>query len=265
MQKKARTPTSPMLASDIPLVSVASGEESNSSLNSVSNDNSKPSTEGAESAPLRPKPKVFMSPKKAAAKSLAEKKKPLSNLGLNTKEIPFGKKQDSNIPRLTSATTVTQAPATEAVEDVLLPPKETLKQRPSVLFDVKFALGLIAIVVSVNLLLALLIDNKPKQKEMAAKPVAPAESITQSREQGSVVYNAPEQPLRELAPSSGSATPALTIDTKPMSANATAVEPLKPVAPTKPVVAATPELGVVTTDADNKRKPRDMLSIISQY
>jgi hypothetical protein len=211
-----------------------------------------------------------MSPKKAATKTQAAKKKatrfsaiPIQS-DLEQNDIKASKiivNTQKPAPLLTSSApqAVSEAEDKEKAADTTISP---VKQKSGLFFDIKFAVGLIAIVVAVNMVLALLVEktddknaldiastsvvtepNVSKEPSVNAEPiVAP---VVAAQSQGAVVSN----PMSDIEPASGQVSlPALPVASAP-----------------KP---AEPNLGVVTNAADEKlqqQPKRNLLSIIDQY
>ena len=281
MQKRVRRPLSADSASS-PAVSSATVSVTSPVISrkqdpkelilapSISNDNSKQEAPvlSADSS-ISVRPKIYMSPKKAATKTQASKKKttrfsaiPIQS-DLEQNDIKASKiivNTQKPTPLLTSSTpqAVSEVEYKEKAADATISP---VKQKSGLFFDIKFAVGLIAIVVAVNMVLALLVEktddknaidiastamvtapNVSKKPSVNAEPVV-APVTTQS--QGAVVSN----PMSDIEPASGQVSlPALPVALAP-----------------KP---AAPNLGVVTNAADEKlqqQPKRNLLSIIDQY
>ncbi len=229
----------------------------------ISNDNHLPPTaEKPTTSKPAIMPKVLASPKKSAPQVSFGKKK--AGAGLP----PVAERAVSE-PILTSSPALESLTQNAASEPEALDPVKIPATKPSpVFFDVKFALSLVAIVVCVNVLLAMLVktDATPSSPVIAAAPVSVqtseplAQRVSGDTASGSIVHN--QDPLDLLSPSAGSGIVAVTGPSQTTTApSATPSTPAPaPLPEAKPL-----ELGVTAVDTDTRKPPRDLMSIIGQY
>jgi hypothetical protein len=251
MQKKIKRESSNSLSQN---TSIA--PESTVSPEAVSNDNHVQASEKKVSI----SPKVLVSPKKSSSATRFGKKV----AGSNPPALHTFKERQTPILSSSSDTqnTKVETPDSRSQADSFENTQAKATKPSPVFFDVKFALSLIAIVVGVNLLLAILVDQdgghtaSAKKQELVSKTSAPEAQSKPA--QGSVVHDAANDPLDILSPSAGNGM-VTTVDTHASPSQTTQTEPVA-LAPQKHQ-----DLGVMANDADVKKPPRDLMTIIGQY
>lgn len=288
MQKKARNIAVSKNASDTGDAAEASAvtemtKDVPITLAPVSNDNSR-----AEQKSRAARPKVNRQPRKEghAAAPVSAKKKPHAAARRDVPLHTAGASANEDSGMSASESAQTETAETGRIDS----------GAPSTMyFDIRFALGLIALVVFVNILLTVLIDSRPRVQHAAKKPAAATEETVTADPAAAeptalgdtftgYAPNATPQPdanPADTAPAAAASaeppasdTPAFIIpafntpafnpqDIAPSAGGAE--QPAQAAAPEK----AAPELGAVSTPVSNtpaatNTPQQDLLSIISQ-
>lgn len=251
---------------------------------SVSNDNSRSTPVLSSEQKATPRPKVYISPMTAAAKNQARNKNAtrFSAIPIPSDQQPEVKRaplkpvfQESKpAPQFTSTKADAESSDEEIAREIAAVAAKNAS-KPGLFFDIKFALGLIAIVVAVNMLLALLVNN-PDHKNAAQTAAAPAAAKPAVAAATPVPAKSAPLEAAKIAPQPPQAQGAVVTasslsDIQPSAGRV--LPPALPAAPARP--AAQPALGLVTTEADekeaaskvaSKQQPaRSLLGIIDRY